>query len=440
MAARTKQSDRSNHATAAVIAKVEMDRLVSAAVQGKHDALVALCQTIAKNVLFRVMSKVSNKSDAEDVAQEILLRVCEKIHSLREPKAFGGWLNRIIANEINRHMSKTAKQGVGLNIEDYMDCMTEEQEEFLPYECVIREDERRRVTQIVNKLPERQHEAIILFYYRGMGVSEAAKAMNVTKQSVSRYLALAREKIKNELKRLETNSEVSGCLSLIPTNSLLVNVCAQKNAGSAVGKGWADRAVEEWADRAVEGWADRVTEGRADQAAELFSKRIEKHIKKMKRLPEWASTVLVAAVIFLMVSAGARVLLTADAIKPEREPRAAGTVIFTGGDGELQHLNPRSAHVQSKCDEGELTALAWKISTSDGKELLGGEGGHVEETLAQLSDSGKDGDYVLVFSLKDAKGDSYTLSRTFSVRSGMKNGHEYMQDNSQSVSSENGKK
>ena len=68
--------------------QLAIEALASKASRGDREALLSLCRAIAKNILFRVSCKVSNRMDAEDTAQEILIRVCANIHSLKDPEAF----------------------------------------------------------------------------------------------------------------------------------------------------------------------------------------------------------------------------------------------------------------------------------------------------------------------------------------------------------------
>ena len=95
---------------------IVLEVLVKKATEGDHDAILSLCQEIAKNVLFHAKCVLRNYDDAGDVAQEVLIRVCTKISDLNEPKAFKVWLNSIITNETNRYMMKNSKHSVVLNI------------------------------------------------------------------------------------------------------------------------------------------------------------------------------------------------------------------------------------------------------------------------------------------------------------------------------------
>ncbi len=141
---------------------VAFENIVTRASRGDDHALYLLCEKIAKKVLFHATQILRNQKDAEDVSQEALIRVCEKIGDLRDPKAFKGWLGRIVSNEAAQHLRKTAKQGVVLNIDDYLENIMENKDDFLPEEYVKREETRQYVMEILRGLPMRQREAVLL--------------------------------------------------------------------------------------------------------------------------------------------------------------------------------------------------------------------------------------------------------------------------------------
>ncbi len=116
--------------TPAVSQREETEKLVAEAIAGSDGALYSLCRSIEKSVLFRVLRRVRNRADAEDAAQEVLIRVYTKVRELRDPKAFGCWLNRIIVNETNRYMSKNASLGVVIPLADHHNVMQELNEDF----------------------------------------------------------------------------------------------------------------------------------------------------------------------------------------------------------------------------------------------------------------------------------------------------------------------
>ena len=155
--------------------KAEMlERLVRTARRGDNNALIQLCEMIAKDIVFQVKFVLRNITEADDVSQEVMIRVCEKIRNLRDPKAFRSWLNRIIVNEINRHWAKDLSRPVLLNIEDLQEELLEENSEFIPQEYVDLEETQRLVMNVTNELSEQQRQFVILHYYEQFGITEIA--------------------------------------------------------------------------------------------------------------------------------------------------------------------------------------------------------------------------------------------------------------------------
>ena len=181
--------------------RAEYEALAEEASQGCKKALCKLCEKISKGVLFQLTYILGNQSNAEDVSQEVLIRVCMNIRSLRNPKAFKGWLARIIVNEKNRYLAKHMKQGGTSmrNIDDYLERIMEEDDDVIPHGHVENEELNKIVMEVISDLPMRQREAVMLRYYSDLSVTEVAESMNVTTQTVSKSLALAHEKLKRGL-------------------------------------------------------------------------------------------------------------------------------------------------------------------------------------------------------------------------------------------------
>ena len=218
-------------------AQDHLEMLVEKASQGNKDALGEICEKIAKSVLFKVTYILGQQSGVEDVSQEVLIRVCENIQNLRSPKAFKTWLNRIIVNEKNRYLAKNMRHGETLDIDDHLEETTEEAGEFTPQEYVESKELRHKVMQVVQGLPARQRETIILYYYEGLSVTEIAKVLDVTTQSVSKNLAVARGKLRGELGDLDGYPHRSGgqmgTIAILPASIALGEYLQRGSAGLA---------------------------------------------------------------------------------------------------------------------------------------------------------------------------------------------------------------
>ena len=384
--------------------KAVVEKLAEKAKHGNDDALYSLCQTIAKGVLFRMSCKL-NPMDAEDATQNVLLIVCTSIHTLREPKAFGGWLNSIIMHEIRQHAASKAKQADVVNMETYLENIVEESDDFLPSEYVIKEEDRKAVMEIVRGLPERQSEAVMLHYYEGMSITETAEAMGVARQNVNRYLVLARDKIKNSLQKQARSNHSLYSISLLPIGGLLVRVLHDEAALLPI-----------------------VNEAVITNAVSSSSVSSESAAAKAARTSAFLLGVL-PAIVFSIVTAIILVGgLFAGSLFPNQETpsiekseiirdKAMGTVLFSGGVRGYEYINPTQAEVQTGSELGEMTIHSWSITTMGGNNIIyEGKGYDANNALSELSIKGEDGEYEIIFSLEDGAHDTYILRRSFFIQ------------------------
>ena len=72
-------------------ASTEIARLVRAAQAGDHAAFTQLYRQFSRMVHGIALSRV-DRSDVEDVVQDVFVMAFERLTDLREPAAFGGWL------------------------------------------------------------------------------------------------------------------------------------------------------------------------------------------------------------------------------------------------------------------------------------------------------------------------------------------------------------
>src|SRR5262245_3067085 len=81
----------------------EIFELVRLAQAGNRDAFNQLVQRTESMVFAVVLRRLRNRSEALEVTQDVFIQVLRKIHQLREPERFGGWLRRIAVRlAINR--------------------------------------------------------------------------------------------------------------------------------------------------------------------------------------------------------------------------------------------------------------------------------------------------------------------------------------------------
>src|SRR5262252_6877567 len=75
-------------------APTEIPRLVRDAQQGDREAFAHLYERFARMVHGIVLARI-DRTDVDDVVQDVFVTALDRLADLREPAAFGGWLASI---------------------------------------------------------------------------------------------------------------------------------------------------------------------------------------------------------------------------------------------------------------------------------------------------------------------------------------------------------
>jgi predicted DNA-binding protein (UPF0251 family) len=293
-------------------------------------------------------------------------------------------------------MGKNTKRAKVLYLDDYIDDVVEENEEFLPQEFHLRKEDSKIVKGIIDRLPEQQRRVVVFHYFEGMGVGETAKLMDIRQQSVSQYLKLARVKIREDLLSLaerQGNARFRS-IALSPVGLVLGQALHMESGSLGLGN-------EAWAQKLVDGCARHIQTPAAPPEAATSSLK--------KGLFFGGGGAAVVAVVAALLWTGAPEPAS-PAPPAELSAEATGSVVLTGGDAENPHVNPTKAVAKGEGGSGGIKAGYWWITPADSETVLySGQGGVVEEPLAGMQARGEDGEYLLSFKMKDAADHTYTL-------------------------------
>ena len=385
------------------------EKLIRKASRGNRAALKEICEYIARHVTFCVMRKLKSRSDVEDVVQEILLRVCEGIHTLRDPRAFGGWLNTIINNETCRFLSKNKKHGVVISMDEYLDSIVvDDEDDYFSEDYVMKEEERRAVITIIDTLPERQLEAVMLYYYEGMSVTETAKSMGISKQVVSIHLARAKEKIRKVYTKGASEPEKTAApygIASMSAGALISQALIQEAALVPV----LSKATIDIAYTAGLARSSATTTGATNSITTQGML-----LGLVGLLSTFALTIGLVSFTWISSEPEGTVSIGRAATYPVL---TQGDIVFSGGETEFNTLNPTQADAWATNGRGELEANRWWISPRESDVVLyKGTGALVDESLSAMQASNEDGEYTLWFAMEDLAGSTYTLHRHFTIQ------------------------
>ena len=153
---------------------------------------------------------LGNLADAQEVTQDAFLKAYTGLADLHHPEAFGGWLLRIVSNlSLNRRRGRVVREAADLD--DVMDANGGDEgaddnggsgpeDRHDPAREMIGRELGDRVRLALDRLPEKQRTALMLFTLEDRPQKEIADVLGCTVEAVKWHVFQGRKKLKEWLK------------------------------------------------------------------------------------------------------------------------------------------------------------------------------------------------------------------------------------------------
>jgi RNA polymerase sigma-70 factor (ECF subfamily) len=172
----------------------EADRLLMARVtQGDAQAFQQLVDAGIDRVLSVARRMLADEAEAEDVAQEVFLRLWRQAEKWEGGRAqVSTWLYRVTVN--------TCIDRLRARREETVDELPEVSRDATQQQVLEERDLEQYVEAALNELPERQRIALVLFHYEQLSMNDVAEAMDASVEAIESLLARGRRALKKSLK------------------------------------------------------------------------------------------------------------------------------------------------------------------------------------------------------------------------------------------------
>lgn len=157
-----------------------------------------------KNLVYSVILKMTNDSEeANDLAQEVFIKIYKNLDKYSEEYKFSTWVIRITTNHIIDYRRKKKHETVPID-EVVYDLSTENS----PEKQYIIKEEKQRLHNLVNELPDIYKVPILLYHQNGLSYQEIADATNESLSKVKNRIFRGRKMLKNSLLKMREGAAV----------------------------------------------------------------------------------------------------------------------------------------------------------------------------------------------------------------------------------------
>lgn len=150
-----------------------------------------------RQIYFTCLRMMGNRQDAEDCAQEAMLKAYRSFGSFRGEAGLGTWLYAIAARCC---MDALRARKADASLDEMREAGWEKEDEApSPYLRLEAAERRRALERGISGLPEEQRLALVLCDLQGLSYEEAASAMDCPPGTLRSRLHRARQSLKKIL-------------------------------------------------------------------------------------------------------------------------------------------------------------------------------------------------------------------------------------------------
>ena len=182
-----------------IVMRREEKPIIKKILKGDNKSFETIIENYKKLVFHIVTRMITNKTDREDICQEVFIKVYQNLPEFRYKSKLSTWIGKITYNTCLNYLTK---KNVALNNNLFDN--EEKWEEYLksdisPAGVIEKLDLKNRLEWEISNLPMRHRTLLNLYHLEGLSYQEIGEVMNLPAGTVKSYLFRARQYLKLKL-------------------------------------------------------------------------------------------------------------------------------------------------------------------------------------------------------------------------------------------------
>lgn len=175
--------------------------LIQAILKGDQEAFALLYERYSARVYNVALSYTKNVEEAEEITQDVFVKLYNSPSDFRGASTFGTWIYRITVNASLNHVKKRNRFAL---LKKNMDA-SESVDFHHPGVLMENKENAAALYKVIDCLPNNQKTAFILSYIEDLPRKEVADVMETTLKAVESLLQRAKKNMRLELKKIYPN-------------------------------------------------------------------------------------------------------------------------------------------------------------------------------------------------------------------------------------------
>lgn len=178
--------------------------LIVGLTRSDHSSFQLLFDYYSEPLFMFALSYLKSKDTAEDLVQEVFLKIWNNRKSLRTDTCFRSYLFTIALNSIYKHLKKLAKLNEFKHdlLIDFSDSETD-LNDHPDYQTLI-----DKLNELVSRMPERRRQVFTKKKFDGKSLKEIAEELDITPKTVEFHITEAMKFLKKEFEKFRVEGMI----------------------------------------------------------------------------------------------------------------------------------------------------------------------------------------------------------------------------------------
>ena len=168
---------------------MEIDELISRVKNGESHYFTNIVKQYEQKVFTTVIRIVKIHATAEDIVQDIFIKVFYSLHKYKKTGSFNAWLYRIVVNNCFDYLRKTKLQTISID--------SDVTNSHYPEKILLLHERNEQLEQLLQQLDETEYMVLLLKYVNELSYDEISEVLQISLNDVRNKLHRSKRKLRS---------------------------------------------------------------------------------------------------------------------------------------------------------------------------------------------------------------------------------------------------
>lgn len=186
------------------------EEIIQKVIKGQQEYFSILVERYKDRIYTMAFNYTNNSSEAEDLAQEVFVKIYKKLSYFNHKSKFSTWVYKVSMNvcaDWHRKNKKWKVIQLNQNPEDFLEEINAKSLQV--EDIVINNENRKAFNKIIMMLKDKYKFAIILYYCQGLSIIQISEVLSLPEKTVYTRIRRGRKQLSDLINKYMMGADES---------------------------------------------------------------------------------------------------------------------------------------------------------------------------------------------------------------------------------------